>query len=407
MTTTTFDCRVLEDSYKQHPAFRNGVSNDMGRLSDAVIAFDDTYKSLFGENKKRDFSKLETELCKIASCIKDQVSSSATDSLEKIFINELNSEIQKTIKLDVELAKKLSKKIRFKSKKQIDKIFNDLKQQKFFTGTISSSKVDEILSLGKNKLHEFRNNVKNGKVTREDLSFGAGYEACKITEILNGEFSNLGVIDALSRYLEYPVHVSGQAFELSVSKAQWWKNGLHGLNRPPNTLYAHLDESKANPKSIVYLSDVSENSGPTSCYPNIFEELCLNKFQEIVGRVLANIGNTPNSVLAKNYNKSYHQSMTSELFRKHFMRLPGSIRFNSHFGWDIMPDSRAERILESREKKILGPKGTFLVFDGASLLHRGGLVANGERIALQVIFALGKVPFFKNKIKKLALKFSY
>jgi hypothetical protein len=39
------------------------------------------------------------------------------------------------------------------------------------------------------------------------------------------------------------------------------------------------------------------------------------------------------------------------------------------------------------EKKITGPAGTSLVFDGFGLLHRGGLVEQAERIALQVVFA--------------------
>ena len=36
---------------------------------------------------------------------------------------------------------------------------------------------------------------------------------------------------------------------------------------------------------------------------------------------------------------------------------------------------------------MIGPAGTFIVFDGARLLHRGGLMEQGERVALQVIFS--------------------
>jgi hypothetical protein len=69
------------------------------------------------------------------------------------------------------------------------------------------------------------------------------------------------------------------------------------------------------------------------------------------------------------------------------MTLPTELRFNSHFGFDVIPGSELEENLSTREVEITGAKGTYLVFDGANLLHRGGLVKKGDRLALQIIFA--------------------
>ncbi len=69
------------------------------------------------------------------------------------------------------------------------------------------------------------------------------------------------------------------------------------------------------------------------------------------------------------------------------MRLPECLRFNSHMGWDVAPGSDLELNLAANELKMTGPAGTFIVFDGARLLHRGGLMQEGERLALQVIFS--------------------
>lgn len=69
------------------------------------------------------------------------------------------------------------------------------------------------------------------------------------------------------------------------------------------------------------------------------------------------------------------------------MRLPECLRFNSHMGWDVAPGSELESSLASNERKMTGPAGTFIAFDGARLLHRGGLMQEGERLALQVIFS--------------------
>ena len=52
-----------------------------------------------------------------------------------------------------------------------------------------------------------------------------------------------------------------------------------------------------------------------------------------------------------------------------------------------MPGSDLEVSLSTNEQKMIGPAGTFIAFDGARLLHRGGLMEAGERVALQVIFS--------------------
>lgn len=183
------------------------------------------------------------------------------------------------------------------------------------------------------------------------------------------------------------MRVVGLALELSVPQASWWRNSIPGLVRPPHTLYAHLDESIAYPKSIVYLTDVAHQNGPTSCYPGAYEALELNPLQEIIGRVVGTVGTREDSKLNVYYGKQYHQSVNSENFRRHLMRLPSSLRFNSHFGWDVLPESGMESLLQGVERKMLGSAGTFIAFDGARLLHRGGLMEEGERLAMQVIFS--------------------
>jgi hypothetical protein len=232
-----------------------------------------------------------------------------------------------------------------------------------------------------------RERAATGQLTRDALSVNSGAMVHALGGILNREFDSLGVLDAVSAYARRPMRVTGLAYELSVPQVQWWRNGLPGLQRAPQTLYAHLDESAAVPKAIVYLTDVGHENGPTGCYPGAYEELALNPFQDMIGRVVGYVGNAPDSPLRPIYAKTYHQSMTSEAFRHHFMKLPPEVRFNSHLGWDILPGSEAEATLAAREQRLTGLAASFVVFDGARLLHRGGLVQGGERIALQVMFS--------------------
>jgi hypothetical protein len=195
------------------------------------------------------------------------------------------------------------------------------------------------------------------------------------------------MLDAVSTYIGRPTKVVGLSLELSVAQSSWWKNAIDGLPRAPETLYAHLDESISFPKAIVYLTDVTLANGPTGCYPRVYDLLGCGPLQEIIGRVVGNVGNDPSSPLHAYYAKAYHQSMASEGFRRHFMRLPRALRFNSHFGWDVMPGSALEGKIVAEERRMVGAAGTFIVFDGARLLHRGGLISEGRRVALQVVFS--------------------
>jgi hypothetical protein len=71
------------------------------------------------------------------------------------------------------------------------------------------------------------------------------------------------------------------------------------------------------------------------------------------------------------------------------MSLPRELRFNSHFGWDVMPGGELESRMKAEEIVMTGPAGKFIVFDGSQLLHRGGLIEAGERVVLQVVFYPG------------------
>jgi hypothetical protein len=259
--------------------------------------------------------------------------------------------------------------------------------QRHFFGRLPSASVSEICEIGKPHVEKFRANVAAGRLTREDLSLNSGPAIRAIRKVLNREFKSLGVLDAVSAYTGKKTRVIGLALELSVPQAAWWKNTIPGLDRPPSTLYAHLDETIACPKSIVYLTEVTQANGPTGCYPQAYELMQLNPLQEIIGRVVGTVGNGVDTELSEYYGKTYHQSTGSEKFRRHFMLLPESLRFNSHLGWDVLPGSDLESQLSGSEQKMTGPAGTFIAFDGARLLHRGGLMQTGERLALQVIFS--------------------
>lgn len=385
----------LAHSYELHPHFRFDrppLQLDPGRLG----AFNTAYefaRTFRGRLNSPLFLSCRRQCTQELADVFSELKVQTADQLEVRFLQELQAECRRLLleELDYFRARHSGSGVAFPGQRMRADALR-LQQDRYFFGVLPSEVTREILDIGAPDLSAFRQNAKQGRLTREDLSVNTGPKVHKISHILNRAYRALGVLDAVGTYAGHPMSVTGLAFELSVPQANWWVNSYGQLPRAPMTLYAHMDESVKFPKSIVYLSEVDETNGQTSCYLHAYEALGLNPLQEIVGRVLSNVGNSPESPLRDYYAKQYHQSMSSGRFRQHFMRLPAVMRFNSHFGWDVLPGSEAEATLVRRERLMTGPPGTFIVFDGARLLHRGGMVQKKERIALQVVFSVTTFP---------------
>lgn len=389
--------------YKKHPAFSfqdRSYSVDLSKIA----TFDKEYKRI-GVPSGSDGSGCQNTNKLLASIIFEvfnEMRMQARKDHERYFLDELKDA---TITLlNDEFYYRCMDKKKFIDQPD-NKMLLALKSDRYFLGKLGATATTQIIDASASTLAMFRSRAAQGKLSRKDLSINCGSLVVNISNILNKEFASQGVLDSMSRYMRQNYHVGGLALEMSINTAKWWRHALDGMD-PPKTLYAHLDESIYVPKAIVYLSDVNMQNGPTTCYPGIYEQLDLNALQELIGRVVAKVGNEENSKL-KDYNgKEYHQAMISESFRRHFMKLPPELRFNSHFGWDVIPGSDMESHLLDCENVMTGSSGNYIVFDGGRLLHRGGLVEDGERIVLQVIFT--QKPSFKQKIasfpRKLASK---
>ena len=369
--------------YNKHPSFSfhdKSYSVD----SDKIKNFNVHYKSI---HKRLSFRRSKLELTALAYDIFHDLKSQTKYDHEKHFFNELEKKSITLINEELGCFYRLSKRHGYQKKSLIsDNRFALLNDEKYFMGRLDSRPLEEIIELSKKETGTFYRNSEKGLLTREDLSENSSIITNDIAKILNECFEAQGVLDVISSYMNCPYRVGGLALELSVSHATWWQDTLKN-NMIPKTMYAHFDESIVYPKAIVYLSEVGPKNGPTSYYPEMFKFLNLNALQEIIGRVVGTIGGADDSKLKNYYSKFYHQPMSCERFRRHFMRLPADLRFNSHFGWDVIQGSDMEKKLINSEKIMTGSPGDFIIFDGAKLLHRGGLVEQGERIAMQIIFS--------------------
>ena len=378
--------------YDKHPSF--SIPNLPGAvLPEEFNRFNSFYKLLKTHGRtmsSSDIARIKEECCVLLRRIFTFTGGAlkASSNRQEIFLTELHQHVLAMLNEDIKFFTWKMRNTLPQMSGSLDSIENaaKLNNDKFFTVNINLDVVREMLDISKNELDIFRKSAKLGKTNRENLSINEGGLILQLIKILNIELNNKGFNDAVSIYMGRSRKVNGLALELSVPEAVWWRNPYPELNQPPKTLYYHTDESLAHPKAIIYLCDVNEKNGPTSVVPNILDFFGLNPMQILIGRVICKVGRDNNSILSKVYRNKYHQVFGCEHLRADFMSLPSEMRWNSHFGSDVIPNSSIEEKLIFSEQIILGKMGTGIIFDGANLVHRGGLVLDGERIALQVIF---------------------
>ena len=342
--------------------------------------FNDYYKKL-KLGKYRDINKYEIKLFESLNLIFESLINSLEGKDEILFLEELKENMISNLKDDVKFFR--AKNSNEKPKSQAYQEFDEYKGMVISLHPITT-KIINIIS--KNRIKQFKIQAKKGHTRREDLSTNGGLLNRLICWILNVDFNLQGINKLIPSYTGDSYHVGGLCLELSVSHSKWWETNYSAYSRKPKTTYYHFDESISKPKSIVYLSDVTNDNGPVKYVEKFQNILNVSPLQNLVGRVIGNIGRHKDSKIYHLFNHKYHQTFGCKKFIDFFNILPSELKFSSHFGWDVIPESILETEIMNNEKTLTGKKGTALIFDGSELLHRGGMVEKSNRVVLQVIF---------------------
>lgn len=304
----------------------------------------------------------------------DSLQTQSVSSLERTFLSELFLQCDKRLRADLD----------FKMSLRPPECRHYYDERIAFISQLRPLDVKLILLLTAFPRGQLYKRAHLGMRNREDLTKDSGPMMYLTTCLLNWSMSRSGVLGKLREAFGGDLKVVGTALEVSVAGSTWWRSS-DSETGGAQTDYAHYDEAIERPKAILYLSDVNEESGPTEYFQGLFEALELSPLQELVGRVILNLGSDADSELFS-YFSSYPRRSESPLFRRLFFRLPLEMRFNSHFGWDVPVSHELVSEFAKRRVTVTGGPGIALVFDGGRVIHRGGLIQRGRRVVLQIVF---------------------
>ena len=175
------------------------------------------------------------------------------------------------------------------------------------------------------------------------------------------------------------------ALELSHEDQSWWK-GCYADDgvAASQTTYFHNDHSFNVPKAMLYLSDVDEEQGPFCFVPKSHRWK-----RSVAGTLLIKTLDRAHDQAWAARNKGtgyYRPQFQNAEFREAFMKLPQPLRATSHFGDDVLDGTALSEQILGQQKIGLTREANCIVFDGGTGVHRGGLVRQGRRYALQIGF---------------------
>jgi hypothetical protein len=226
----------------------------------------------------------------------------------------------------------------------------------------------------------------SGASRREDLSVNTGLSVRRALRVINDYYDESGATQAVSSYLGFQSAATGLSLEVGSKYSTWWQSPYVPSESSHDSLYIHNDESRTSIKSFVYLSNITSANGPFILYPAIHDLVGTpSPLQVLVGRRISIVGRLKRHNTFSIYSHKYHQPLACPLFRQHFASLPLSIRFSSHFGWDIVPDNPRYHLVRDSSISLLGPPGTGVIFNGFDVAHRALVEADTTHISLQII----------------------
>lgn len=379
--------RYPEIDYSSHPAympFQSKLHYDENLVLQLINEADQLHVK-FGaltvpsDNDAADvLSQIQSRMVKILSHTKEQNISILADEW-------LDSTMQWTIAdLSHEYARKIFsvrdyRELTLSTEKQ--KQFSLLQEQGMYIADLPVDVYGDIRRLALQHRTELRQRALSDRSNRAviNVSFNSS-----LWKAITRAAKEAGILDVLSELKRNRMTLLGVGLEYSCPEQSWYQSLYSDVGLVDSPMqYLHVDEGDCLPKSMIYVTPVGEENGATRAIPGS------NRWgkSEFIFRMHKALDNVVGCRYEKFVRKAHYRPLARHAeLRGIFMELPKLFQGSSHFGDDILPGSELANTLEKLEMPYLSQAGQALVFDGPNLMHRGSLVAAGERMALQVVY---------------------
>lgn len=206
----------------------------------------------------------------------------------------------------------------------------------------------------------------------------------RLWECIKEVYERGALAEGLCLYSGQAVEPYNCVLEYSHEDQTWWKEGYADVGLTTSSSVGfHNDHSFDRPKAIQYVGDeVDKRNGAFQFVKGS------HHWRRPVSETLLIKGmdQAHQSLLAARETVYYRPHFQNIQFRRLWMQLPVELRQTSHFGDDVVDGTLLQRVIDEQTQVCSSDRGDVTVFDGNTVLHRGGLVTQGERWALQVVF---------------------
>jgi hypothetical protein len=175
-----------------------------------------------------------------------------------------------------------------------------------------------------------------------------------------------GVLASVRAYLGCQAEIRTITVQMNDQWDTHWRGHFEKNGLPiPDTAFFHVDNTYGVVKVIMYVSEVTETSGPFSYVPGTNRI----EYGPLEGLLLR-----ATDIWVDVWPQHRRQLLT----------LPRSFRKKAKFGDDIPADASWGRWLLENERFMTSAGGDLLLFDVMGI-HRGGMIRSGERRILQIL----------------------
>lgn len=168
-------------------------------------------------------------------------------------------------------------------------------------------------------------------------------------------------------YLGRSFGLRGITLQINDDSDSHWQEPFPDESEDIPLKYLHMDTVWGNVKMLLFLTEVTQESGAFRYVPGT-HGTATGVWDSLIRHAVDHAG----------------LSRRDPQSRRRFLGLPVALRRKADFGSDLTAESHATRALLDNERQVTSATGDLVLFDPSGF-HRGGMVESGERAILQIL----------------------